>query len=154
MKTIGVVALILCSLVSSWAASKSASQVQRDGTVSITIHFDSAIEHGRAFLSWQTYDESAAKLQRDKGMVVRFTCSAPFDQSSGSITVQCKVPLDAADGHYYLTSVSVGDLQHQRTFSWRGDLPSDLQMVVKGGPTGALPNIKTIEIAGANDSGK
>jgi len=154
VKIIGVVALVICSFVSSWAASNSANPVQRDSTVSVTIHFDSAVEQGRAFLLWQTYDDSAAKLQRDKGMVLTFTCSAPFEQSSGPITIQCKIPLDAADGHYYLTSVSVGDLQHQRTFSWRGELPSDLVMVVKGGPTNALPKIKTIQIAGTNDSAK
>jgi hypothetical protein len=64
----------------------------------------------------------------------------------------CTVPLDIGDGRYYLVSVTVVANQSRRTFSWLGDLPSDPEsdpeIHVEGGPTGGLPNIKSIQITG------
>jgi hypothetical protein len=112
------------------------------------MHFNSAIQSGTALLTWQTYDDTAVRQSQDKGMALMFKCTGNFSQTADIVTNPCTVPSDVADGHYYLVSASLGDVENQRTHSWRGDLPSDLVMRVKGGPTAVLPNLKSIEISG------
>ena len=147
VKTIGKVAIIIFTVV-SWAAADNSSRVERGGTVSVTMHLTSSIQLGNAMLFWQTYDDSAIKQARDNGMVVIFSCSGTFDQTAGTFTIPCTIPSNVADGTYYLTSVTLGVAPQQQTFSWRGDLPSDLAIHVKGGPSSALPRMSTIQITG------
>jgi hypothetical protein len=148
MKTIGLIAIMAYSLVYSSAQVNQPHPVERGDTVSVTMHFNSAIQSGMALLIWQTYDDTAISQSRDKGMALMFKCSGNFSQTADIVTIPCTVPSDVADGHYYLVSASLGDTENQRTYSWRGDLPSDLVMSVKGGPTSVLPNLKSVEIHG------
>lgn len=150
MKTISAVAIVLSLLVSPGLAVDNPNPVERGTTVFIGMHFDSAVQSGSALLLWQTYDDSAVKQRRDKGMALSFQCSGTFAQTGSSITVPCTIPSGVADGHYYLVSVSVGDDHRQRTYSWQGDLPVDLQIDVKGGPTNVMPNMSMIHVSGTD----
>ena len=148
MKTIGLIAIMAYSLVYCSAQVNQPHPVERGDSVSVTMHFNSAIQSGMALLTWQTYDETAITQSRDKGMALMFKCSGNFSQTGDTVTIPCTVPSDVADGQYYLVSASLGDGGNQRTYSWRGDLPSDLVMSVNGGPTTVLPNLKSIQISG------
>ena len=148
MKTIGLIAIMAYSLVYCSAQANQLHPVGRGDTVSVTMHFNMAVPPGTAFLTWQTYDDTAITQSRDRGMVLVFTCSGSFSGTLDPVTIPCTVPSDVADGHYYLVSASLGNGENQRTYSWRGDLPSDLVMSVKGGPTALLPNLKSIQISG------
>ena len=148
MKTIGLMAIMAYSLVYCSAEVNQPHPVERGNTVSVTMHFDSAIQSGMALLTWRTYDDTAITQSRDKGMALIFQCSGNFSRTADIVTIPCTVPSDVADGHYYLVSASLGDGENQRTYSWLGDLPSDLVMSVKGGPTAVLPNLKSIQISG------
>jgi len=148
MKTIGLMAILVYSLVDCSAQVNQHYPVERRDTVSVTMHFDSAIRSGTALLTWQTYDETAITQSQDKGMALMFQCSGNFSRTADIVTIPCTVPSDVADGHYYLVSASLGNGENQRTYSWRGDLPSDLVVSVKGGPTTVLPNLKSIQIGG------
>ena len=150
MKTIGRIAIIIVTVV-SWAAAGNSSPVERGGTVSVTMYLSSSIQLGNAFLVWQTYDDSAVKQARDRGMVLAFSCAGTFAQTAGIFTIPCTIPSDVADGHYYLTSVTLGDTPQQQTFSWRGDLPSDLVIDVKGGPSSELPRMSAIQITASTE---
>jgi hypothetical protein len=135
------------SLVYCSAKVNQPHPVERGDTVTVT-HFNSAIQSGTALLSWQTYDDTAITQSRDKGMALMFECSGNFSRTADIVTISCTVPSDVADWYYYLVSASLGDGENQRTYSWRGDFPSDLVMSVKGGPTTVLPNLKSIQISG------
>jgi hypothetical protein len=148
MKTIGLIAIMAYSLVYCSAEVNQTHPVERGDNVSVTMHFNLAIPSGTALLTWQTYDDAAVTQSRDKGMALTFTCSGSFSGTADIVTIPCTVPSDVADGQYYLVSASLGDGVNQRTYSWRGDLPSELVMSVKGGPTTVLPNLKSIEISG------
>ena len=150
MRTMSAVAIVLSLLVSPGLATDKAGPVERGTTVSVRMHFDSAVQSGSALLLWQTFDDSAVRQRRDKGMTLSFRCSGTFAQTGAAITVPCTIPSGVADGHYYLVSVSVGDDQHRRTYGWQGDLPVDLTIDVKGGPTDLMPNMSTIRISGTN----
>ena len=148
MKTIGLIALMAYSLVYCSAEVNQPHPVERGDTVSVTMHFNLAIQSGTAILTCQTYDDTAITQNRDKGMALMFRCSGNFSGTADMVTIPCTVPSDVADGHYYLVSASLGDGENLRTYSWRGDLPSELVMSVKGGPTTLLPNMKSIQISG------
>ena len=145
VKTVGKVAIIIFTVV-SWAAADNSSLVERGGTVSVIMHLSSSIQLGNAMLSWQTYDDTAVKQARDHGMVLVFSCSGRFDQTAGIFTIPCTIPSNVADGHYYLTSVTLGDTPQQQTFSWRGGLPDELVIDVKGGPSSEQPRMTTIQV--------
>jgi len=148
MKTIGLIAIMMYSLIYCSAQVNQPHPVERGDTVSVTMHFNFAIQSGTALLTWQTFDDTAISQSQDNGMALMFKCSGNFSPTADIVTILCTVPSDVADGHYYLVSASLGDLQNQRTYSWRGDFPSDLVMSVKGGPTTVLPNLKSIQISG------
>jgi len=150
MKTTALIAMILIidSLGASSAQANEPTPVERGSTVSVTMHFGSSMQSGSAVLKWQTFDDTAIRQNRDKGMALVFTCSGNSTQKADVVTVACTIPSDVADGNYYLVSASVGDGGVQRTYSWRGDLPGDVEMRVKGGPTTGLPNMKSIQISG------
>lgn len=148
MKTIGLIAIMAYSLLYCSAEVNQPHPLQRGDTVSVTMHFILPIPSGMALLTWQTYDDSAITQSQDRGMALTFKCSGNFSGSADIVTVPCTVPFDVADGHYYLVSASLGYGENQRTYSWRRDLPSDLVMNVKGGPSGLLPNLKSIQISG------
>ena len=147
MKTVGLILIMAYSLVYCSAQANQPHPVGRGDTVSVTMHFNSAIQSGTALLTWQTFDDTAITQSHDTGMVIMFRCSGNFSRTADMVTIPCTVPSDVADGHYYLVSASLGDSENQRTYSWRGDLPSDLVMSVKGGPTTVLPNMKSIQIS-------
>lgn len=150
MKTTAIVAMIIIvySLASSSAEANEPNPVERGTTVSVAMRFGSAIQSGSAFLRWQTYDETAIRQSQDKGMALAFTCSGNFMQTADVVTVACTIPSNVADGRYYLVSASLGDSETRRTYNWRGDLPSDVQINVQGGPTAGLPNMTSIQING------
>jgi len=148
MKTIGLIAIVACSLVYCSAEVNEPHPVERGVTVSVTMHFDSAIQSGTALLTWQTFDDAAITQSQDKGMALMFRCTGNFSRTPDIVTIPCTVPSDVADGHYYLVSATLGDGENQRTYSWLGDLPYDLVLSIKGGPTAVLPNLRSIQISG------
>src|SRR5215475_5789599 len=91
VKTVGKVAIIIFTVV-SWAAADNSSLVERGGTVSVTMHLSSSVQLGNAMLLWQTYDDSAIKQARDRGMVSLFSCSGRFDQTAGYSRFHARSP--------------------------------------------------------------
>jgi hypothetical protein len=116
--------------------------------------FKSTIQSGNANLLWRTFDDAAVKYAGKKGVALAFRCSGEFTRNTDVLTIPCKIPLDVADGHYKLVSVSLEDSQssEERTYSWEGDLPHDYVVAVKGGPMIQEQGMKTIQITGTNSS--
>ena len=154
MKTLGLVAIVFCSLVGFTAGTNSPKAVERGSTVSVTMTFRSAIQTGNALLLWQTFDDAAVKYAEKKGVALAFTCSGEFARNNDVLTIPCTIPSDVADGHYYLVSVSLEDSKYseERTYSWEGDLPHDYVMAVKGGPMIREPDMRNIQITGPTSS--
>ena len=111
MKTIALIAIMAYSLVYCAAEVNQPHPVERGDTVSVTMHFNSAIQSGTALLTWQTYDDTAITQSQDNGMALMFQCSGNFAQTVDIVTIACTVPSDVADGHYYLVSASLGEVR-------------------------------------------
>lgn len=146
MKTIGLIVMTVYALICFPAEARPQS-VKRGSTVSVSVQFGSAVESGRALLTWQTYDDAATKQSRDKGVALRFNCSGTIYRTADDVRILCSVPPDVADGHYYLVSLSIVDGEVQRTHTWYGDFPKDVEMNIKGGATTTLPNMKSIQVS-------
>jgi len=134
----------MCSL-----ANASMSRVERSSTVSVTMQLNSNIQAGSVLLLWKTFDDLDSK---QKDMTRVFGCSGALAQGAQGITVPCTIPLGVPDGHYYLVSVSVQASQFRKTYTWLGDLPTDLAIVVKGGTISMPPKMKSIQIIGTRTS--
>ena len=115
--------------------------VQRGGSVTLEVSFKADLQVQSAFLTWQTYDSMGPS---QAGMSSSFVCPARIVSSQQSVQLSCEIPLNVADGHYYLTSVSVETGQYRRKYSFQHELPTDIELDVKGGNRAPVPNIKTI----------
>jgi hypothetical protein len=151
MKTIiGLILILAYSFVCPLAGADQPRPVRRSNTVSVTMRFNSEIQSGTVLLTWQTYDDTAIRQNRDHGMALVFECSGNVDRAADVVTVPCTVPSDVADGNYYLVAASLRNSENQRTYSWQGELPADLVLSVKGGATVVLPNMRSIQISESN----
>ena len=102
------------------------------------------------FLTWQTYDE-ANQNKKSIGqnlpgvMATAFRCKADAVVNSNSLRLSCKVPLDVADGTYYLTSISIQTGDYEKTYSWH-DEPFFVQVRIQGGEAVPDPQITSVEL--------
>ena len=87
MKTIGLVAVVLYSLVCSSAQSNTPKLVARGNTVSVTMRFKSAIQTGNALPQWQTSDGAAVKYADQRGVALAFRCSGEFTRNNDVLTI-------------------------------------------------------------------
>jgi hypothetical protein len=77
-------------------------------------------------------------------MATAFRCDADVLANDSNVTLSCKVPLDVADGTYYLTAISIRTSDSERNYSWLGGLPADVEVQIKGGEEVIMPHIRSV----------
>jgi predicted acyltransferase (DUF342 family) len=107
----------------------------------IETQFTANVRPQAASLTWQTYDPVSPE---QKGMATAFLCDADVVANNSSLAMSCKVPLNVADGTYYLTAISVRTKDSERKYTWLGDLPADVEVQIKGGEELIVPHIRSI----------
>ena len=137
-----LLAIALMNLIcTSGALAAPKHTVQRGGALVVETRFSADLNVQAAFLTWQTYDEIRSN---QKGMATAFRCSADVAAREINITLSCKVPLNVADGHYYLTSISIPTNDSEQKYSWY-DEPFYVEVQIKGGEAVAVPQIRSIQ---------
>jgi hypothetical protein len=116
--------------------------VQRGGALVVETRFSANLNVQAASLTWQTYDETRPN---QKGLATAFRCNAEVAANETNLTLSCKVPLDVADGHYYLTSISIRTNDSEQKYSWY-DEPLYVEVQIKGGEAVAAPQIKSVQL--------
>ena len=91
----------------------------------------------------QVYDEVSPE---QKGMATAFLCDTDVVASNKSLEVLCRVPLNVADGTYYLTAISIRTKDSERKYTWYGDLTAEVEVQIKGGEEVRIPHIKSITV--------
>ena len=91
----------------------------------------------------QIYDEVSPE---QKGMATAFLCDADVVANNRNIGMSCKVPLNVADGTYYLTAVSIRTKDSERKYTWYADLTAEVEVQIKGGEEVRVPPIKSIMV--------
>ena len=128
--------------------------VQRGQKITIETEFESKVEIQAAFLTWQTFkldkqiEQYVCDLKdsaKQTGLATAFICSADVARNGAAVSMSCKVPLDVADEHYYLTSVLVETSGHETRYGFQ-DLPTEVQVCIKGGQQISPSKIKSIEL--------
>jgi hypothetical protein len=115
--------------------------VQRGAALVIVTQFAANVRVQAASLTWQTYDPVSPQ---QKDMATTFRCDAEVVANNGTFALSCKVPLDVADGNYYLTAIYIRTEDSERKYSWLGDLPVDIEVQIKGGETVIVPHMRSI----------
>jgi hypothetical protein len=127
---------------------------QRGAVFSIQVELAADAPVQAASLTWQafhlvdpqtqqTYDEVSPA---QKGMATAFLCDTDVVANNGSLEMSCKVPLNVADGTYYLTAISIRTKDSERKYTWYGDLTAEVEVQVKGGEEVRVPHIKSIMV--------
>jgi len=144
MKNRQLLAIALLSFICGPVAMATPRHTVKRGTVIlIGTQFAASVRAQAASLSWHTYDyDPISSAQR--GMATAFRCDADVVANDSSVTLSCKVPLDVADGTYYLTAISVRTSDSERNYSWLGGLPADVEVQVKGGEEVTMPHIRSV----------
>jgi len=132
---------LLSIMYASNAPAAPRHTTQRGGVLVIETQFDTDVKVQAAFLTWQTYDEIS---REQRGMATAFHCDADVVASRAGFTLSCKVPLDVADGHYYLTVISIRTSDSERKYSWFDDLRADVDVHIKGGEEVTVPHMSSI----------
>ena len=132
-------AAVIYLTYAAYASAAPRPAVQRGAALVLETRFNQDIKLQAASLSWQTYDEIGP---RQKGMARAFRCEAEIVANAESLTLSCKVPLDVADGNYYLTSISVRANDFAQTYNWI-DEPFDIHVQIRGGQEG-VPRVKSV----------
>jgi hypothetical protein len=114
--------------------------VQRGTSLIIETRFGNDVKIQAASMTWQTYSEVS---RRQKKMATAFRCDADVVAGDNNFALSCKVPLDVADGDYYLTSISIRADGSERKYNW-SDEPIDVMVQVKGGEEVPLPQLRSI----------
>jgi hypothetical protein len=115
--------------------------VKRGTVILIGTQFAASVRIQTASLSWQTYDPISS-AQRD--MATAFRCDADVVANDSSVALSCKVPLNVADGTYYLTAISIQTSDSERKYSWMGDLPADIEVQIRGGEEVIMPHMRSV----------
>lgn len=153
MKSKRLLAIALMNFAcTSVTPAKPKLTVQRGAVFSVQIQLVANAPVQAAHLTWQTYYQEDPKTRRiyeqvspeQKGMATAFPCDADVVANDSSLAMSCRVPLDVADGTYYLTAVSIRTRDSERKYSWLGDLPDDVEVQIKGGEEVKVPHIKSI----------
>jgi hypothetical protein len=115
--------------------------VQRGAALVIVTQLAANLRVQAASLAWQTYDPVSPE---QKDMATAFRCDTEVVPNNGTFALSCKVPLDVADGTYYLTAIYIRTEDSERKYSWVGDLPVDIEVQIKGGEAVIVPHIRSI----------
>lgn len=144
MKSKSLLAVALISFIGGHdALATPRHTVQRGGPLVIVTQFAADVRIQAASLAWQTFDEVNPQ---QKGMVTAFRCDAEVVADHGTFALSCKVPVDVADGNYYLTAIYIRTEDSERKYSWLGDLPADIEVQIKGGEAVMAPHIRSIMV--------
>lgn len=155
MKSRQFLAIALMGFVCTPATlAKPKLTVQRGAVFSVQMQLAANAPVQAAYLTWQTYYREDPKTGQiyeqvspnQKGMATAFHCDADVVANDNSLAMSCKVPLDVADGAYYLTAVSIRTRDSERKYTWLGDLPADVEVLIKGGEEVRVPHIKSIMV--------
>lgn len=153
MKSKQLLAIALMNLVCTSATpAKPKLTVQRGAAFSVHMQLAANAPVQAAYLTWQAYYQEDPKNRRiydhvspeQKGMATVFRCDADVVANDNSLAMSCRVPLDVADGTYYLTAVSIRTRDTERKYTWLGDLPVDVEVQIKGGEEVKVPHIRSI----------
>jgi len=123
-----------------YASAAPGQAVQRGAALVLETRFNQDVKLQAASLTWQTYDQIGP---RQKGMARAFRCEAEIVANAESLTLSCKVPLNVADGNYYLTSMSVRANDFEHTYNWI-DEPFDIHVQIRGGQEAVLPRVRSV----------
>jgi hypothetical protein len=115
--------------------------VKRGTVILIGTQFATSVRVQTASLSWQTYDPIGPA---QRGMATAFRCDADVVANDSSVALSCKVPLNVADGTYYLTAISIRTSDSERMYSWIRDLPADIEVQIRGGEEMIMPHIRSV----------
>jgi hypothetical protein len=144
MKSRQLLGIALLSFICGPVAMATPRHTVKRGTVIlIGTQFAASVRVQTASLSWHTYDyDPISSAQR--GMATAFRCDADVLANDSNVTLSCKVPLDAADGTYHLTAISIRTSDSERNYSWLGGLPADVEVQIKGGEEVIMPHIRSV----------
>ena len=123
-----------------YASTAPRPMIQRGTALVLETRFSQNVKVQAASLTWQTFDEISPK---QKGMARAFHCEADIVASADSLTLSCKVPLDIADGDYYLTSMAIRANDFEQKYDWTNE-PFDVHVKIKGGQEAPLPRVKSV----------
>lgn len=153
MKSRELLAIALMSFVCTSASlAKPKPTFQRGAVFSVQVQLVANAPVQAAYLTWQTFYHEDPKTRRvyeqvspeQKDMATGFRCDAEVVANGNSLAMSCKIPLDAADGTYYLTAISIRTKDSERKYTWFGDLPADVEIQIKGGEEVRVPHIRSI----------
>lgn len=144
MKSRQLLAIALLSFLGGPVAMATPRHsVKRGSVLLIETQFAANVKVQAAYLNWQTYDPISSA---QRGMASAFRCNADVATNESSVALSCKVPLDVADGTYYLTSISIRTSDSEWNYSWLEDLPTDVEVRIEGGDALIVPHIKAIQV--------
>lgn len=155
MKSRQLLAIALLSFLSGPVAmAKPRHTVKRGAVLLIETQFAANVKVQAASLTWQAFqlvDPHTHQIYDDvssaqKGMARVFRCDANVVANESGVALSCRVPLDVADGIYYLTSISIQTGDSERKYTWFVDLPADVEVQIEGGDALIVPHIKSIQV--------
>lgn len=155
MKSRQLLAIALLSFLGGSIAMATPRHTVKRGTVLlIETQFVANVKVQAASLTWQAFqlvDPHTHEVYDDvspaqRGMARAFRCDANVVASQSGVAFSCKVPLDVADGIYYLISISIQTSDSERKYSWLHDLPADVEVQIEGGDALIVPHIKAIQV--------
>lgn len=160
MKSRKLLAIALMSFVCTSATpakpkptlAKPIHTFQRGAVFSLQMQLVANAKVQAASLTWQAFHLVDPMTQRvydevspeQKGMATGFLCDADLATNNSSLAISCKVPLNVADGIYYLTAISIRTAASERKYTWLGDLPADVEIRIRGGEEVRVPHIESI----------
>lgn len=160
MKSRQLLAIALVGFVCTSAAlakpkatlAKPKHTFQRGAVFSVQMQLVANAPVQAASLTWQAFHLVDPMTQRiydevspeQKGMAAAFLCDADVVATNSSLAISCKVPLNVADGIYYLTAISIRTRDSERKYTWLGDLPADVEIQIRGGEEVKVPHIRSI----------
>lgn len=127
---------------------------QRGAVFSIQMELAANAPVQAASLTWQAFHLADPMTQRvydevsreQKGMATAFLCDADVVANNRSLEMSCKVPLNVADGTYYLTAISMRMKDFERKYTWYDDLRAEVEVQIKGGEEVRVPHIESIMV--------
>lgn len=134
--------------------AKSKHTFQRGAVFSIQMELAADAPVQAASLTWQAFHLVDPQTQQiydevspeQKGMATAFFCDADVVANNRNLEMSCKVPLNVADGTYYLTAISIRTKDSERKYTWYGDLTAEVEVQIKGGEEVRVPHIKSIMV--------
>jgi len=136
-----LLAIALIGLIwTSSALAKPKHTVQRGAALVLETQWFPSVNVQAASLTWQTYDTLSPEQRH---MATAFRCDANVVATTTGHTMSCKVPLDVADGNYYLTSIFIKTEDSERMYRWQ-DQAFYIDVQVKGGERVPPPYVLSV----------